>query len=403
MHVATVRRTRGALGPEGIATILVAIIACGGGGTTRFTPPVPGRALAGTANAIARSVAPTSDGGMIIVGTSSAGGLGGTDVLLVKLGAAANVGWSSFYGGAGSDEGWSVQQTIDGGFILAGVTDDSSLAGGPGGIFLVKTDDAGRPQWQETFGGVLADAPFFHKVAVRQTADEGYVIAGTGPGTEAMNPEPDAYLIKTDPLGNVVWHRELGADAPNTWVEGYDVQQTTDGGYILVGRHEGGSYAIKVDASGATQWEQTFGALTGPIYSVQQTPDGGYVYVGRRDTSSGSAALLVKGDALGQLVWEKTVGPLTSGSFAVTGQRITDGGFVITTRGEGRNGDAYVIRTDASGNELWAKLYGGDGGDIATGFVQRADGGFVVVGSTASFGAASEIYLLRLDGNGVAD
>jgi hypothetical protein len=198
MQVATARRPRGALGAGVIATLLMVIVACSGGGATPSAPPIPGRALAGTTSAVARSVALTSDGGTIIVGTSSAGGLGGTDVLLVKLGAGGNILWSSVFGGAGADEGWSVQQTVDGGFILAGVTDDPGLAGGPGGILLVKTDDAGRPEWQETLAGLLTNAPFFQAdsaTSVVQRADGGFVVVGS---TASFGAASGIYLLRLD-------------------------------------------------------------------------------------------------------------------------------------------------------------------------------------------------------------
>ena len=371
--------------------LVLVVAACGGGsgGASRSAPP-PGRALAGTTDGMGASVALTSDGGLIIAGTSSAGGLGGTDVLLVKTDAADNVVWTRFHGGAGNERGYSVRQTSDGGFILAGVTDNPTLAGGPGGIFLVKTDTDGHFSWRRTFGGIVP-TKLSENVAARQTSDGGYIVVGTGTGLEPLNPEPDAYLVKIDASGTLLWQKTFGSEAANTWVEGYDVQQTADGGYIVAGQREGGaSYAVKVDGSGVKQWEQVFGTLAGPIYAVQETSGGGYVYIGRHDAGTSCAALIVKVDAQGQLQWEKTVGALASGVSPVAGQQLAGGDYILAMRGNARNGDAYVVRADAAGNELWAKLYGGDPGDL-----RGRDSSSAPTGASSSSGGPPRSGTLR--------
>ncbi len=381
-------------------TILVlGIAACGGGGGDETTAnPPPGRAIPGSGNESGFAAGGTSDGGYIIVGTVSPGVSGGTDAYLVKVDATGNVAWSQSHGGSGDDKGYFVQPTLDGGYIVVGET-TSAIGGGPG-IHLVKTLSNGILDWEKTYPGIVG-IKHSEGAVVRQTAGGGYIIAGTVPGAEG-NPEPDAILIKTDASGNVQWQQTFGDELPNLWAEGYDVRQTPDGGYMLVGFHEfTSSFAVKLDSNGVAQWEQAFGQLTGPIYSVQQTTDGGYIYVGRTETGGGRcAALLVKADFQGTLQWEKTVGALTSCPSRVTGMQTADGGYVIATKGNSRSGDAYVVKTDASGNEQWARLYGGDGGDAVSAIVQRADGGYTVVGTTSSFGSTSDIYFLQLDASG---
>ncbi len=369
-------------------------LGCGGGGRESQPPRPPGLELLGTENGGARSIAPTSDGGYILAGYEDPGALGGTDILLVKVDSTGNVAWSASHGGAGNDYGLSVRQTDDGGYIVAGVTDDTTLGGGPGGILLLKTDATGQRSWLTTFGGTGSQPP---TASVRQTLDGGYVLAGTGPGTSV----PAAYLVKTDATGSLQWQTTFGGTA-GAWIQGYDVQQTLDGGYILAGERVGDqAYAVKTSSSGDMEWEQTFGSLGGPLFSVQQTPDGGYAYFGRHTTGpSTSATLMVKGDANGHLDWERTAGALTEGGAAVAGQRTSDGGYVVATTGASRNLDAYVVRTDAAGNELWARLYGGDGSDTARAILQRPDGGFVVAGGSGSFGSSSAFWFLRLAADG---
>jgi hypothetical protein len=365
----------------------------GGGGETAAAPP--GKAIAGGSGFAASA---TGDGGYIIVGTLSPGGSGGTDMDLVKIDATGKVTWSGRYGGNGDDRGYFVQPTLDGGYIVVGET-ASAIGNGPG-LYMIKTGSDGAPQWENTYPG-LETLKHSEGAVVRQTADGGYVIAGTVPGTE-FNPEPDATLIKADADGNPVWQKYFGISQGNLWVEGYDVRQTSDGGYMLVGYHEfAGSFAVKLDSNGVAEWEQAFGQLTGPIYSVQQTADGGYIYIGRYESGgTACAALLVKADSSGNRQFEKTVGALTSCPARVTGMQTADEGYVIATRGNNRNGDAYVVKTDASGDEQWARLYGGDGEDAASAIVQRADGGYTVVGTTSSFGSTPQVYFLQLDASG---
>jgi hypothetical protein len=219
--------------------------------------------------------------------------LGGTDAYLVKVDATGIVVWSKSYGGSGDDKGYFVVQTTpDGGYVMAGET-ASAIGGGPG-IYLAKIDLTGTLEWENTYAGIVSNK-HSEGTVVRQTNDGGYILVGTAPGAE-FNPEPDAILIKTDANGAPLWQHAFGSEQGNLWAEGYDVRQTSDGGYMVVGFHElSTSLAVKLASNGVVEWVQTFGLLTGPIYSVQRTTDGGYIYIGRYDTGGAScAALLVK-------------------------------------------------------------------------------------------------------------
>jgi len=193
----------------------------------------------------AYSVRQTSDGGYIVAGWTWSFGGGGPDFFLIKTDASGNVQWAKTYGGTGDDRAYSVQQTSDGGYIVAGYT--YSLGAGGRDFFLVKTDANGNLQWAKTYGGTGIDST----ISVQQTSDGGYIVAGW---TDSFGAGSwDILLIKTDANGNVQWAKTYGG---TDWDFAYSVQQTSDGGYIVAGITysfgAGGSdfFLIKTDANG---------------------------------------------------------------------------------------------------------------------------------------------------------
>lgn len=337
----------------------------------------------------------TSDSGFIVAGTTASYGAGDNDVYLIKTNASGDNTWTKTFGGVSAEHGYAVQQTADGGFIISGTT--ATFGAGSDDVYLIKTDASGDNTWSKTFGGVDSDRGH----SVQQTSDGGYIIAGStvssGPGLCAL------YLIKTDASGNVVWDNALGE---GTWQEGHSVQQTSDGGYVIAGFVYSSAtsfdvYLVKTDASGNVAWTKRFGGAGDDYgYSVRQTADGGYVIAGST-TSFGAGSddvLLIKTNASGDNTWTRTFGG-TGSDAASSVQQSSDGGYVIagttTSFGAGSD-DVYLIRTDASGSAVWTKTLGGTGSDRGRSVQQTADGGYVVTGSTEVAGS-SDVYLIKLD------
>jgi hypothetical protein len=234
------------------------------------------KTFGGRGDDVGYSVQQTRDGGYIIVGWTKSYGSGGYDVYLIKVDANGNMQWSKTFGGREDDWGYSVQQTRDGGYIIVGET--KSYGAGRRDVYLIKVDANGNMQWSKTFGGREDD----WGSSVQQTSDGGYIIVGYTTSYGAG--EFDVYLIKVDANGNMQWSKTFGG---GSWDWGFSVQQTRDGGYIIVGvtRSYGAGefdvYLIKVDANGNMQWSKTFGGREGDWgLSVQQTRDGGYIIVG---------------------------------------------------------------------------------------------------------------------------
>jgi hypothetical protein len=242
----------------------------------------------------------------------------------------------------------------------------------------------------KTYGGTDWD----FASSVQQTSDGGYIVAGYA---------GDIFLIKTDANGNVQWTKTYGGTG---WDEASSVQQTSDGGYIVAGYAGGDIFLIKTDASGNIQWAKTYGGTYSEwASSVQQTSDGGYIVAGR--TYSFGAGLddifLIKTDANGNIQWAKTYGG-TNYDYAYSVQHTSDGGYIVagSTESFGAGGwDIFLIKTDANGNIIWAKTYGGTDWDFASSVQQTSDGGYIVAGYTLSFGAGlHDIFLIKTDANG---
>ena len=365
------------------------------------------RTFGGIQDELGFSVGQTSDGGYIVAGVTYSFGAGNGDVHLIKTDANGDEAWSRTFGGTDDDWAESVQQTTDGGYILAGSTE--SFGAGSTDVYLIKTNangDAVKGGWSRTFGGSAGDAAR----SVHQTTDGGYIVAGQ---TESFGSGSyDIYLIKTDANGDEAWSRTFGLSERD---DARSVRQTSDGGYIVAGTtlsFGSGSYdvyLIKTDGDGNEVWSKTFGGTDGDdAYSVQQTSHGGYIVAGTT-LSFGSGpydVYLIKTDGDGNEVWSKTFGG-TDGDEAYSVQQTTDGGYIVAGNtlsfgaSAGYRPDVYLIKTDSEGNELWSRTFGGWTWDQAWSVQQTSDGGYIVAGTTFSFGAGlRDVYLIKTDANG---
>jgi hypothetical protein len=390
----------------------------------------------------------TSDGGYLLGGYSvsnisndkTENSLGVGDYWIVKTDSIGNIQWQNTIGGSLEDHITSIQQTMDGGFILGGYS-SSGISGdktenciGGEDYWIVKIDSIGNLQWQNTIGGSLRDFLF----SVNQTADGGFILGGYSESNiSGDKTEPsvlfDYWIVKTDSLGNIQWQNTIGGNSQDYL---YSVKQTTDGGYILGGfsisdisgdktENVVGSnllndyWVIKTDSIGNIQWQNTIGGYSSDfLYSVDQTTDGGYILGGNSNSGNlgdktenckGSDDMwIVKLDAQGLIQWQNTIGGDWIDKVCSI-QQTSDNGYIFGGLSQSNfsgdkseknigyfnyfNGDSdyWIVKTDSSGNIQWQNTIGADSIDIINTIQQSDDGGFILGGYSFSNSSGDKV------------
>lgn len=302
--------------------------------------------------------------------------------------------WEKTYGGSQRDFSYEVQQTKDGGFILGGY---SNSFGVNADVYMVKTDMDGNLEWQKTFDKLNRDDGAY---SVKQTPDEGYILAGTTKG-EGFTPY-DAYVIKTDKFGNLLWDKMFGLT--NADEEIFDIEHTPDCGYVMVGYKEyyqqyARIYIVRLDAQGNVIWEREYGCNLGHSvgYAIEVDNDG-YVITGYTYCLTGGKVcnLLKVRPENGNIIWHKVI---LDGAVGYDIKNTSDGGYIICGIIPGspepvflppyepysilEPPDAFLAKTDNDGNVIWIRYYGWPlTHDYFLSVQQTVDGGYVAGGHT---------------------
>ena len=335
------------------------------------------KSLGGTSVDGANSICQTTDGGYIVAGYSNSnngnvtGNHGSQDYWIVKLSSTGIIQWQKSLGGTSNEEANSIYQTTDGGYIVAGYSfsSDGDVTGNHGSrdYWIVKLTSTGIIQWQKSLGGTGSDIA----LSIKQTLDGGYIIAGLSTtfnngDVTSSHGSGDYWIVKLTSTGVIQWQKSLGGTSND---EAYSVIQTTDGGYIVAGHsysnngdvtgtHEGGDYwIVKLTSAGVIQWQKSFGGTRfDEAYSIIQTTDGGYVVIGNSESNDGDVTgnheggdyWIVKLSSTGVILWQKSLGG-SEWEYAYDVIQSIDGGFVVAGYSNSTDGDV----TGNTGADYW--------------------------------------------------
>ena len=307
------------------------------------------------------------------------------------------------FGGAYEDQAYSVKQTGDGGYIISGWT--KSAGGNIGNNyagFITKANALGNPTWTKVFGGSNFDGVF----SIEPTSDDGFIAAGItrsfGSGSY------DQLILKLSSSGIKEWAKTFGGSGVDSIYSA--VLQTLDGGYVVagytdsVGAGDQDSLILKLSSTGSKVWAKTFGdSYADQWNAIQQTSDGGFISVGLTlSAGAGGDAMVLRLDSSGNKVWAKSFGG-AGYDLLYSVLPTDDGGFIVvgsTTSFGAGNYDVLMAKLDSSGNKIWAKSFGGSNREDANSVRETSDGGYIVIGVTQSISASKDLLVLKINSSG---
>ncbi|MBL7806605.1 MAG: T9SS type A sorting domain-containing protein [Saprospiraceae bacterium] len=340
--------------------------------------------------------------------------IGLLSVSILGINAQPTIQWQRCFGGSDADVAFSINQTNDSSFILAGealsVNGNVTNNKGVTDFWAVKVDKNGNLLWQKAYGGTDHDRCYGSDV----TTDGGIIMVGptwsNNINVSGHHGDIDGWVIKLDQNGILQWQKCLGG---SSWDELWSVQQTADGGYIAVGRAGSNDgdvtgwqgaldfWVVKLSPTGDIQWQKALGGSLVDIgYAIKQTPDGGYIVAGESSSMDGDCIGLhggadiwvVKLSEAGEFEWQKMLGGTSyetaydiittlDGGYAVMGQITYNDGDVSGFYGKF---DYWVAKLDANGTLEWEHTYGGSEADYSQAIIQTEDGQYILVGATQS-------------------
>ncbi len=377
--------------------------------------------VGGTAYDQANSIQQTNDGGYIVTGLTHSndsdvsGNHGSRDILVVKLSSIGILQWQKCLGGMEYESANSIRQTFDGGYILAGysASNDGDVTGhhGGGDYWVVKLNSFGDLEWQKCYGGTDFDEAY----SIQQTTDSGFIVAGytwsNDGDVTGYHGNWDSWVLKLSPEGALQWQKCFGGSNPEA---AYSIRETLDGGYIVAGYTEsnngnvtgnhggtGDQWVVKLNSSGILQWQKCLGGTGQDVAaSVVETSDTNYIVAGYTRSSDGDVSgyhgyfdcWIIKLNSSGFILWQKCLGG-TGDEWASSIQQLSDGSFIIggqtfSTDGDvsGKHGsyDSWVVKLDTGRNIVWQKCFGGTHSERTNSIQQTADGGYIFAGYTWS-------------------
>ncbi|MGM0581980.1 MAG: T9SS type A sorting domain-containing protein [Bacteroidota bacterium] len=370
--------------------------------------------LGGEGNEFVQSITQTEDEGYAFAGYTKNSGK--YIYWVVKLNKDGEMEWEETYGGSDDDFAHSIVQTNDGGYAVAGYSDsrDGDITDHDGGLsysdnyWIVKLDADGNIEWDKIYGGAGDELAY----SIIQTNDNGYAVAGwSSTPDDRNNGSKDYWILKLDENGDLEWDKYLGGSG---WEEASSIIQTEDGGYAITGLtsssdgdidgDNNGSqdfWLVKLDENGNLEWEENYGGSEEDYAnSIIQSNDEGYVLSGVSESSDGDIDdnngnedyWIIKVDANGNLEWEENFGG-SRGDFANSITKFGTEGYVVAGSSRSDDGDLseenesnsfWLIQLDNDGNMKWKSTYGGSDNEYAESVIETNNGAIAIAGSSTS-------------------
>ncbi len=303
----------------------------------------------GSGDDVAYAVQETSDEGYIIAGNTYSFGAGESDYWILKLTSEGEIEWQYTYGGAGNDTAYAIQETSDGGYIVAGYT--HFFGATTSDIWILKLTSKGDIEWQHIYGGTGDDVAY----SVQETSEGGYIVAGSTQYSGAVH--HDFWILKLTSAGFFEWQRIYGGSGDDV---AYYIQETSDEGYIVAGNtdsfgvKESELWVLKLTSIGAIEWESIYGGSDNDYLNcIKETSDGGYVVTGNTHSfgAGDSDILALKLSPAGDIEWQRTYGG-SEEDVAYYIQETSDGGYVAA---------GYTDSFGAGGSDFLLLKLGSDG------------------------------------------
>ena len=288
----------------------------------------------------------------------------------------------------------SVKQTVDGGFIFCGLTENESAS--EMDILLYKTNSAGETLWYKLLSDTYSDQGLFIEI----TNDNGFIIAAFSSLSSTFQQGTNyvGQLIKTDSIGNLIWRQSFTF---GDFTSFRSVKQTSDGGYIVCGSEleSDKGFLLKTDASGNEIWRKIFGGLVG-LGSIDITNDGGFILCGYIKTTTADPAdiYIIKTNSSGDTLWTKTYGD-NSDNYAGAIKETSSGAFILCGINANTDASGYAKLIDQNGAEIWHSDFLNSGVGSLQYITPTNDNQFIAIG-TQFIGSSPDSYLIKIDGNG---
>lgn len=345
----------------------------------------------------------TSDGGYIMCGNATQAGEDYSDFYLAKTDSFGEIQWTKVYGSKYSDGLSKILQTSDGGYIVIGNTNINETTNE--NVYMAKLDASGNVVWENNYGGQYDD----NASSIVKTSD-GYILVGTTLSYNVGN--SDIYVLKVDNSGNEIWHKNFGGDQGDN---GSRIIKTQDGNYAIIGATSSFGaqgfdfYLMKIDGNGNELWHKLYGGSDWDEgYGITQLPNGDLVLVGFAVGfgPGGKDIFIIKTDADGNEIWHKAFGGIYQDNagnvVAVSDGIIVGGSTTIQIQGQGvvENTDMIVIKTDMDGNKIWQSDFGGSNNEGVGSMILNSDGNIVIAGSSDSYSKSNSAYFLDINPDG---